>query len=60
MTYKQACQKARRLSKRYDREYYVIWDTCEQTHEVADDWGLDTFYLGISESNILTSSYDLY
>ena len=59
MTYSEARQKARRLSKRYDREYYVIWDSCELTHAVADEFDLDTFYLGIRESDILKSSYDL-
>ena len=59
MTYKQAVKLAKRKSKRYDREYFVIWDRLENTYEVASDFDLDTFYLGIHESDIQISSLDL-
>ena len=59
MTYKQAIALAKRKSKRYDREYFVIWDRIDETYEVADEIDLYTFYLGIHESDIQVSSLDL-
>ena len=56
LTFKQAIDQARRKAKQHARDYFVI---CEDEEFLAvDDLALDTFYLGISEHNILFCTGD--
>ena len=56
LTYRQAIDKARRKAKENARDYFVIQEDGE--FHVTNDFDLDTFYLGISEDNILFCTGD--
>jgi hypothetical protein len=50
MTFANAVSKANRLAKKNEREYFVVR---EAGYDVVNDEDLDTFYVGISENNIV-------
>ena len=56
MTYKQAQEKAHRLARKHDRDYFVVIEAGE--YQVADDLDLDTFFCGISQNHILYCTGD--
>jgi len=50
---------ARRLSRKNDRTYYVVYEPDHTgKYHAADDTDLDTFYDGISDRNILYCTSD--
>lgn len=55
-----AIDKARSMSDRTGREYYVVLDAGEFDMEyfVSDDIGIETFHAGICDNNILYSTLD--
>jgi hypothetical protein len=61
MTLQQAISKANRIAKRDDKVVYVVKsDTPEVTgvYTTADDYDMDTFFAGISDSAIVYCSAD--
>ena len=56
LTFKQAIDQARRKAKQHARDYFVVRESDE--YHVTDDLGLDTFFIGISEHNILFCTGD--
>jgi len=56
MTYTQAQEKAIRLARKHDRDYFVVIEAGE--YQVADDLDLDTFFCGISQNHILYCTGD--
>lgn len=50
---------ARRLAKKNKRDYYVIFEPDHLgRYHVCDDYDLDGFYMGISDHNILYSTWN--
>lgn len=56
MTYSQARVKAEKLAKQYDQDYFVVLEAGE--YGVANDFDLETFYVGISQDHILYCTAD--
>jgi hypothetical protein len=56
MTREQAIQLARKRAKETDEIRFVVWD-CGEYH-VASDFDLDTWFVGISDRNILYCTAD--
>ena len=62
-TFHEAVEKAKRLAKKNDKEYFVLLSEepeVEGKYAVASSFDLDTFYLGLAESRILYSTIDGY
>jgi hypothetical protein len=56
MTYSQAVSKAKRLSVANGQDYFVLnqyEEFNDSRYQVASEFDLETFWLGISESRIL-------
>jgi len=51
-----AVEKANRLAKKNDKEYFVVFEDGE--FDVTDTYGLDTIYAGIHDENIRYSTLD--
>jgi hypothetical protein len=56
MTFQQAVVKAERIAKSANETRFVIRESGE--YHVASDEDLDTFFAGISDSNILYATGD--
>jgi len=56
MTYGEAIEKAHKLAKMHDQDYFVVIEAHE--YDVTDDFGLETFYAGISQDHILYCTAD--
>lgn len=58
MSYTEAVRKAKAAHKRTGGTFFVVWDIDHEsgfghTHHVASEEDMDTFFLGVSDRNIL-------
>lgn len=56
MTKAQAIKKAKAMDKKHGREFYVIRE--EGDYHVADDYDLETFFLGVRDEDIVFCTID--
>lgn len=49
---------ADRMTEKTGEEYFVVFDRDLGRHDVASQYDLDTFYLGIPDSDVLYSTVE--
>ena len=59
MSERQAIEKAIRLAKKTGKVYFVVYECADEGFQVANEYDLDTWFAGCSDSAIRFCSADV-